>query len=68
MIPERAIQLLSKKGFIDAYYEGVRAGMSCKDAFESVNLEHELFFGKPRYMSYDSFRHVRDYKVTTIQK
>ena len=46
MIPDRAIQLLDKDGFISAYYEGIRGGLKCKDAFEAVNDEYHLFSGK----------------------
>ena len=60
MIPERALQLLDKEGFIKAYYEGVRAGQGCKDAFEAVNDEYYMFFRKYRYVDYRSFATVRD--------
>jgi hypothetical protein len=63
MIEQRARQLLDKEGFIEAYYEGIRAGMGCKESFECVNREFFLFFGRPKYVDYDSFRHVRDYKT-----
>jgi len=68
MIPERALQLLDKDGFIGAYYEGVRAGLSCKDAFDAVNDEYYMFFGKFRYLDYKNFAKVRDYKYKKFKK
>ena len=68
MIPERALQLLDKDGFISAYYEGIRAGQKCKDAFESANNEYSLFFGKPKYLDYKNFAKVRDYAHKKFKK
>jgi len=68
MIPERAIQLLDKDGFISAYFEGIRAGQGCKVAFEAVNDEYYLFFGKTRYLDYKNFAKVRDYKQKQFRK
>ena len=62
MIEQRALQLLDKEGFIQAYYEGIRAGMGCKESFEQVNSEYFLFFGRPRYSDYRSFANSRDWK------
>ena len=62
MVEQRALQLLDDNGFIDAYYEGMRAGMSCKDSFERVNDEFFLFFGRERYSEYKSFARMRDKK------
>ena len=60
MIPERALQLLDKDGFISAYYEGMRGGAKCKEAFEAVNREYKMFFKKDKYTDYRSFATVRD--------
>jgi len=68
MIPERALQLLDKNGFIKAYYEGVRAGLKCKDAFEAVNEEYHMFFKKYRYSDYYSFAQSRDYEQRKFRK
>ena len=68
MIPERARQLMDKDGFISAYFEGIRAGQGCKVAFEAVNDEYYMFFGKFRYVDYTSFRSVRDYKQRQFRK
>jgi hypothetical protein len=68
MIPDRAIQLMNKDGFIKAYYEGIRAGQGCKVAFEAVNDEYSLFFGKPRYSGYYSFAQSRDYEQRKFRK
>ena len=68
MIPDRALQLLDKDGFISAYYEGVRAGQMCKDAFESVNREYEMYYNKPKYADYRSFAKTRDYEQKKLRK
>ncbi len=68
MIPERAIQLLDKDGFIKAYYEGVRSGLKCKDAFKAVNDEYFVFFKKYRYTDYYSFAQSRDYEQRKFRK
>ena len=68
MIPDRALQLLDKEGFIAAYYEGVRAGQSCKEAFEAVNQEYYMFFKKYKYADYGSFRSVRDYDYRKFRR
>ena len=68
MIPERALILLDKDGFIGAYFEGVRAGRGCKDAFEAVNDEYYMFFGKTKYLDYRNFAKVRDYEQKKFRK
>jgi len=68
MIPERALQLLDKDGFIAAYYEGIRAGQSCGDAFNAVNDEYRMYFGKFKYLDYRNFAKVRDYEKKKIRK
>jgi hypothetical protein len=68
MIEQRARQLLDKEGFIEAYYEGIRAGMGCKESFEYVNREFFIFFGRPRYSDYRSFASSRDYSVKKSKK
>ena len=68
MIPERALELLSKDGFIAAYYEGVRGGLSCTDAFNAVNDEYHMYFGKFKYLDYRNFAKVRDYEQKKIRK
>lgn len=62
MIDQRALQLLDKSGFIDAYYENVRSGMNCMNAFNEINDEYHGYFGKFKYSDYNSFRRVRDHK------
>jgi len=68
MIPDRALQLLDKDGFIKAYFEGVRAGQTCKDAFETVNKEYYMFFNKYKYTDYRSFAASRDYAYKRFKK
>lgn len=68
MIPERALHLLDKDGFISAYYEGVRAGQKCKDAFDAVNREYYMYFKKYKYTDYRSFAAVRDYEYKKFRK
>ena len=68
MIPDIAKQLLDKEGFISAYFEGVRAGQKCKDAFEAVNEEYKMFFDKYRYADYRSFATVRDRAYKRFRK
>ena len=67
MIPERAIKLLDKDGFISAYFEGIRGGANCKDAFEAVNKEYQMYYNKPKYADYRSFAGVRDYELKKIK-
>ena len=68
MIPERALQLLDKDGFIAAYYEGIRAGQKCIDAFNAVNDEYYMYFNKFKYSDYKNFAKVRDYEQKKIRK
>jgi len=68
MIEQRALQLLDKEGFIEAYFEGIRAGMGCKESFDAVNDEYYMFFGKFKYVDYHSFRGVRDSKQKKSKK
>jgi len=68
MIPQRAIDLLDKDGFIAAYFEGVRAGKRCAEAFNRVNDEYKSYFGKYKYASYRSFSEVRDYEQKKLRK
>lgn len=63
MIPERALQLLDTDGFIEAYFEGIRAGSKCIDAFNAVNDEYHMFFGKFKYLDYRNFARTRDRRV-----
>ena len=68
MIPERALQLLDKDGFIAAYFEGIRAGQSCIDAFNAVNDEFYVYFNKFKYSDYKSFTNVRDYEQKKFKR
>jgi len=68
MIPERALQLLDKDGFISAYYEGVRAGEKCIDACNAVNDEYYMYFNKFKYSDYKNFAKVRDYEQKKIKR
>ena len=68
MIPERALQLLDKDGFIAAYFEGIRAGQSCIDAFNAVNDEYYMYFNKFKYADYHSFAYVRDYEQKKFKR
>ena len=68
MIPDRARQLLDRDGFIGAYFEGVRAGQGCKVAFNAVNDEYFMFFGKYRYLDYKNFAKVRDYEQKKFKR
>ena len=68
MIPKRALQLLDRDGFIAAYFEGVRAGQKCKDAFEAVNDEYYMYFQKFKYTDYRSFAAVRDYEQKKLRR
>ena len=68
MIPERAILLMDKDGFIGAYREGLRAGLGCKEAFDAVNDEYYMFFGNTRYLDYKNFAKVRDYEYKKFRK
>jgi len=63
MIPERAIDLLDTDGFIEAYFEGIRGGLKCNDAFNAVNDEYHMFFGKFRYSDYRAFAKTRDRRI-----
>lgn len=60
MIDQRALQLLDKDGFIQAYYEGIRCGLGCKESFELVDDEYYNYFNRHRYSNYRSFATVRD--------
>ena len=68
MIPDRAIQLLDRDGFIAAYFEGMRAGLKCIEAFNAVNDEYHMYFGKFKYVDYKTFAKVRDYDQKKIRK
>jgi len=60
---EKTLKLLDTNGFIEAYEEKLRVFPTKQSAFNAVNREHEINFGKPKYSSYDSFRQVRNKKM-----
>ena len=59
---ERAIQMMSVKGFNDLFDEALQLNKSLTHSqiFEKLNSEYISVFGFSRYSSYDSFRIVRN--------
>jgi len=60
----RIIQLNSKEGFISAFFEMVPSFKTHIEAYEALESEYESIFNKRRYSNFESFRQVRDRKLT----
>lgn len=61
-ITARAIRMTTKEGFIDLFWESVRAhkDKTHKEIYEDLEQEFEAVFGRRRYASFGSFRRRRD--------
>lgn len=55
MIEDRALQLLDLSGYIDAWWVYIQTGYTRKKAFDLVEEEFMRYFGRYRYVSYESF-------------
>lgn len=56
MIEKHILELLEMDGFIARYWEFVCQYPTCYDAYEAVERQFELHFGKRKYSDYDTFR------------
>lgn len=53
-LPERALKVHYE--FEEVFYENAGKGNSYSKAYEMTEQEHEQFFKRRRYSSYDSFK------------
>lgn len=66
MISARAIRMLTKKGFIDLFWETLSMKrkendkITHEEVYESLETEYMSEFGQRKYSSYNSFRTNRD--------
>lgn len=55
MIEERALQLMSLSGFLDAWWRYQQQGYSKVESYDMLEREFEKYFGRTRFTSYKSF-------------
>ena len=55
MIEERALQILSLDGYIDAWWVYIQSGYTRKEAFDMLENEYMNYFGEYRYTCYQNF-------------
>jgi len=60
---EKAIKMMTFKGFYAALKREKRKGRSVWAAFEKLNAEYERHFGKKRYKNWKSFNAVLNRKI-----
>lgn len=61
MDKQKALKLLSVKGFVSYYFSLMRdEQITQMKAYELTELEFRKHFGRRRYSSFDSFRQVRN--------
>jgi len=58
-LPNRHRKLLTPRGFDELFWQEVRCGFSQKEAFESLNMEHERITGRKRYKNFGSYYRTR---------
>ena len=63
MIDIKILKLLSAEGFDERFYEVSAKTPTYKKAYEAVQDEHELYFGRRRYAGYDSYRVCRHLRI-----
>ena len=56
------LALLSPSGFEKRFHKYCKSSKTYEQAYEKVEKEYELNFGKRRYSSYDSFRGTKNRK------
>ena len=56
------LALLSPSGFEKRFHKYCKSSKTYEQAYEKVEKEYELNFGKRRYSSYDSFRVTKNRK------
>ena len=50
-------KLATRKGFFEYYFSKINNADTNEKVFYLVNEEYRKLFGKPKFKSYDSFRH-----------
>ena len=68
MIDLKILALLSPEGFDNRFYEVAGKTTTYKKAYEHVEEEHELYFGKRKYAGYDSYRVCRHLRIKKKRK
>lgn len=58
MIEKHYLDLLNQEGFIQRYFDFLPIYETCKEAYEAVERQHELAFGKRKYGEYAYFASV----------
>lgn len=54
----KTLKLNTNEGFKEHYYEQLATSSSYKQAYERTEELHYKYFGRYRFASYDSFRHI----------
>lgn len=67
MLSARLLKMTTKRGFIELFWaEAAQRGKrSYEEVYEGLEREYSAAFGRRRYASYESFRKVRDRRMTS---
>lgn len=55
---QETMKLNTNEGFIELFYEKYRTSKTMLEAYERTEEIHCTYFGRYRFASYDSFRHI----------
>ena len=53
-------KLATKRGFIQLYYSYLKAFNTNTECFDFLNEKHKKEFGEVKFMSYNSFRNIKN--------
>jgi uncharacterized protein YktA (UPF0223 family) len=67
MIEEHYLKLMTVKGFIERYWEFIGIYPSHEEAYNAVEKQYEMAFGKRKYSDYTSFRVVKSNYMKKIR-
>jgi len=56
----KALELNTTEGFVMHYYNHLANSKNPREAYEKTENDHRLYFQRPRYSGWDSFRTVKN--------
>jgi len=63
-LSEQAIKLLTTSGFDQEFFKNLATCKTKKEAYDKTEELYQSFFKKRRYSSFESYRVVRDARIT----
>jgi len=63
-LSDQAIALNTPKGFDQEYFKNLKSSKTNKEAYDKTEELYKSFFKKRRYSSFESYRVVRNARIT----